>query len=168
MSQTALSPASAPRPIARQIAIIVLAVISGLVHLYRALMMFGLLGGMRMAGGPRGGGRPAGGPPPGMHPGGGGPGIMGLIPVPLSVLFLLNFVGYIVLAAALYLPALQRYRQIIRWVLLVFALVTIILWYLFTGAGPNQFPLGYADKVVEVALIVLLLFDMRSPAPSKG
>jgi hypothetical protein len=168
MSQTTLSPASTPRPIARQIAIIVLAVISGLVHLYRSLMMFGLLGGMGMRGPRSGVRRFSGGPPPGAHPGGGGPGLMGMLPVPLSVLFLLNFVGYIVLAAALYLPALERYRQIIRWVLLVYALVTIILWYLFTGAGAGQFPLGYGDKVVEVALIVLLLFDMRSPAQSRG
>lgn len=170
MSQTTLSPASTPRPIARQIAIIVLAVISGLVHLYRALLMFGLLGGMGMGmGGPRGGGRHfSGGPPPGAHPGGGGPGLMGMLPVPLSDLFLLNFVGYIVLAIAFYLPALERYRQITRWVLLVYALVTIILWYLFTGAGAGQFPIGYGDKVVEVALIVLLLFDMRSPAQSRG
>src|SRR5947208_3615591 len=107
MSQTALS-STTSRPAPRQIAIIVLAVLSGLVHLYRAILMFGLMGGGRPGGARPGGGMPPGGSRP---PGGGGPSIMAMLPVPLPVLFLLNFVGYIVLAVALYLPALQRYRQ---------------------------------------------------------
>ena len=165
MSQTTLSSPTGSRLGPRQIAIIVLAVLTGVVHLYRALLMFGLLGGMGM-GGPRGGGRPGGGPPPGAHPGGGGPSIMSMLPVPLSTLFLLNFVGYVVLAAVLYLPALQRYRQVIRCVLLAYTLLTVVLWYLFTGGHPD--PVGYIDKIMEVGLIVLLLFDMRSPAQSRG
>ena len=165
MSQTTLSSPTGSRLGPRQIAIVALAVLTGVVHLYRALLMFGLLGGMGM-GGPRGmGGRRAGGPPPGAHPGG-GPSIMSMLPVPLPILFLLNFVGYVGLAAVLYLPALQRYRQVIRWVLLAYALVTIVLWYLFTGGHPD--PVGYIDKIMEVGLIVLLLFDMRSPAQSRG
>jgi hypothetical protein len=153
MSQTALTPASS-RPGPRQIAIIALAVVSGLVHLYRAILMFGLMGGGRM-GRPPGGGRP---------PGAGGPSIMSMLPVPLPVLFILNFVGYIVLAIALYLPALQRYRQIIRWVLVVYTAITVILWFLFTG-GRFDF-VGYGDKIVEIALIVLLLIDSRKPVPA--
>jgi hypothetical protein len=165
MSQTTLSSPTGSRLGPRQIAIIALAVLTGVVHLYRALLMFGLLGGMGM-GGPRGVvGRRAGGPPPGGHPGG-GPSIMSMLPVPLPILFLLNFVGYVGLAAVLYLPALQRYRQVLRWVLLAYTLVTVVLWYLFTGGRPD--PVGYIDKIMEVGLIVLLLFDMRSPAQSRG
>lgn len=154
MSQTALTPASS-RPGPRQIAIIALAVVSGLVHLYRAILMFGLMGGGRM-------GRPPGGTGGGRPPMGGGPSIMSMLPVPLPVLFILNFVGYIVLAIALYLPALQRYQQIIRWVLIVYTAITVVLWFLFTG-GRFDF-VGYGDKIIEIALIVLLLIDSRKPA----
>jgi hypothetical protein len=156
MSQTALTPASS-RPGPRQIAIIALAVVSGLVHLYRAILMFGLMGGGRM-------GRPPGGPGGGRPPGGGGPSLMSMLPVPLPVLFLLNFVGYIVLAIALYLPALQRYQQIIRWVLIVYTAITVILWFLITGGHFDI--VSYGDKIVEIALIVLLLIDSRKPAPA--
>jgi hypothetical protein len=158
MSQTALSPASS-RPGPRQITIIVLAVVSGLVHLYRAILMFGLMGAARMGGRP-----PGGGPRGGRPPGGGGPSIMSMLPVPLPVLFLLNFVGYIVLAIALYLPALQRYRQIIRWVLIAYTAVTVILWFLITGGHFDV--VSYGDKIVELGLIVLLLIDSRQPAPA--
>ncbi len=156
MSQTALSPASS-RPGPRQITIIVFAVVSGLVHLYRAILMFGYMGAARMGGRP-----PGGGPRGGRPPGGGGPSLMSMLPVPLPVLFLLNFVGYIVLAIALYLPALQRYRQIIRWVLIVYTAVTVILWFLITGGHFDV--VSYGDKIVELALIVLLLIDSRQPA----
>jgi len=159
MSQTALSPASS-RPGPRQIAIIALAVVSGLVHLYRAVLMFGLMGAARTGGRPPGGGGFRGGG--GRPPGGGGPSIMSMLPVPLPTLFLLNFVGYIVLAIAFYLPALQRYRQITRWVLIVYTAVTVILWFLFTGGRFDI--IGYGDKIVELALIVLLLIDSRQPA----
>jgi hypothetical protein len=157
MSQTALTPASS-RLGPRQIAIIALAVVSGLVHLYRAILIFGLMGGGgRMS-------RPPGGTGGGRPPGGGGPSMMSMLPLPLPVLFLLNFVGYIVLAVALYLPALQRYQQIIRWVLIAYTAITVILWFLITG---GHFDIAsYSDKIVEVALIVLLLIDSRKPAPA--
>ena len=40
--------------------------------------------------------------------------------------------------------------------------LTIFLWILFGMRGP----LGYIDKVIEVALIVLLLLDARSSGSS--
>jgi hypothetical protein len=96
--------------------------------------------------------RGAGGPP------GGGSFIMRLIPLPLSTLFILNFIGYIVLAAALYLvPPLQRFQPIIRWLLIAYTAVTVILWYLYTG-GRLELD-DVSDKLIEVALIVLLLID---------
>lgn len=158
MSQTTLSTATT-RPGSRQIAIIVLAVVSGLVHLYRAILMFAMMGGGHM-GSRAGGGMPRGGRPPG-----GGPSIIAMLPLPLPILFLLNFVGYIVLAAALYLPALQKYRSVIRWILLAYTAVTVILWFLITGAHFDV--IGYADKVVEIALIVLLLIDGLKPAQAR-
>jgi len=138
-----------------QIAIAILAVVTGLIHLDRALGMGSMMGHPR-------GGLP-GGPPGGGHMGGSS--IMMLLPLPLKTLFLLNFVGYIVLAAVLYLPAvlqfqpLLRYQRIIRWLLIVYTAVTVVLWFLITGGGYNL--LAYIDKPIEVALIVLLLIDDR-------
>jgi len=139
-----------------QISIIVLAVVTGLVHLYRGLTIMLRVGG---AAGRRSGslaGR-SGGPPPG-----GGPSIMALLPLPLQDLFILNFIGYVVLAIALYLPPLQRYQQVIRWILIAYAAITIILWFLITMARPDVF--AYIDKPIELALIALLLIDSRQAA----
>ena len=73
--------------------------------------------------------------------------------------FILNGLGYLALLAALYLPAsrLARYRKAARWVLVGYTALTIFLWILFG----LRVPIGYADKVIEVALIVLLLLDAR-------
>lgn len=138
-----------------QIVIIVLAVITALVHLDRSIMT-GLLSGGH-----------AGGPPPGSHAGGpprgggprGGSSLLSALPIPLSVLFLLNFIAYIVLIVALYLPALRRFQRVIRWLLILLVVVTIIAWFLITGGSPNI--LAYIDKPVEIALIVLLIIEDR-------
>jgi hypothetical protein len=136
-----------------QIAIIVLAVVTALVHLDRGIMASGL--GMAHAGGLPAG-RPAGGGPRGP---GGGFSILRFIPIPLSILFFLNFAAYIVLIVALYLPALRRIQRITRWLLIVLAVVTIIAWFLITRGSPNI--LAYIDKPIEIALIVLLIIEDR-------
>jgi len=141
-----------------QIVIIVLVVITALVHLQRATGM--------LAGGPPGG-RPGGGqagPPPGGGPGGGQGGfnIMRVLPTPLPFLFLLNGIGYLTLVTALYLPQLHRFQPIVRWVLIAFAAVTIFMYFAISGFHSN--PLGIFTKVVEIALIVLLLIDGRRSA----
>lgn len=73
--------------------------------------------------------------------------------------FIMNGLGYLGLLAALYLPLpqLSRYRNLARWALVGFAALTIFLWLLL-GA---RTPIGYIDKAIEVALIVLLLLDAR-------
>jgi hypothetical protein len=73
--------------------------------------------------------------------------------------FILNGLGYLTLLAALYLPVprLARYRNVVRWVLVGFTALTIFLWVLL-GA---RIPIGYVDKAIEVALIVLLLLEAR-------
>jgi hypothetical protein len=78
----------------------------------------------------------------------------------LSILFLLNGLGYLALLAALYLPIapLAGYRAWARWVLMGFTALTVILWVIMGG----RFSLAYIDKVVEIALIVLLWLDSRS------
>jgi membrane-bound ClpP family serine protease len=73
--------------------------------------------------------------------------------------FILNGLGYLALLAALYLPVprLARYRNIVRWVLIGFTALTILLWILL-GA---RTPIGYVDKAIEIALILLLLLEAR-------
>ncbi len=134
-----------------QIAIIILAVVTALVHLDRSITMMLFAG--PFAGPP--GGNGGGHLPP--HPG--GPSILMLLPVPLPVLFFLNFVGYIVLVTALYLPLFRRFQRVIRWILIAYVAITIIAWYLVTMARPNL--LAYIDKPIEVALIILLLIEDR-------
>ncbi|HEX2728437.1 MAG TPA: hypothetical protein VHM16_01710 [Rubrobacteraceae bacterium] len=74
-------------------------------------------------------------------------------------LFILNGLGYLTLLAALYLPVpqLARYRNAARWVLVGYTALTIFLWIL-VGA---RTPIGYIDKLIEVALIALLILDAR-------
>lgn len=73
--------------------------------------------------------------------------------------FILNGLGYLGLLAALYLPVprLARYHNAARWVLVGYTALTIFLWIL-VGA---RTPLGYVDKLIEVALIALLVLDAR-------
>ena len=141
-----------------QIAILVLAVITALVHLNRGITTSAMMAHPF----PHPGGRP-GGPPPGA-PGGLLPSLMMVIPLP--ILFYLNFVSYIVLAAALYLPPLLRFQRIIRWLLIILAIVTIITWAAITGARPNV--LAFIDKPVEIALVVLLFIEDRQASVNKG
>src|SRR3712207_9384691 len=62
--------------------------------------------------------------------------------------FILNGLGYLSLLAALYLPVPRpaRYRNIVRWVLIGFTALTILLWILL-GA---RTPIGYIDKAIEI------------------
>jgi hypothetical protein len=154
-----------------QIAIIVLVCITALVHLQRGIgMTFGGGSGGGPPGGFQGGPPPGGGQggPPGGFQGGapGGFNIMQMLPLPLPILFLLNGIGYLVLVTALYLPALQPYRRTIRWLLIIFAALTIIMYFLVVGFSSN--PIGIIDKVVEVALIVLLVIEDRQSVRATG
>jgi len=158
-----------------QIVIIVLVLITASVHLQRGISMSagGFGGG---APGPRPGftgtpgafpgghgsgapGRRPGGPGGGGAPGGSGFAILQLIPVPRSTLFILNGIGYLVLIIALYLPPLYRFQRIVRWLLIIFAAVTFILYFLVNGFHLQT--ISIIDKVAEIALIILLLIDDR-------
>jgi len=73
-----------------------------------------------------------------------------------GTLFLMNAIGYTVLAIALVLPGpVARIRWLTRWALIGFTTVTVGGWLMF-GA---RFDLAYLDKGVEVALIGLLLLE---------
>lgn len=72
--------------------------------------------------------------------------------------FLLNAAGYAILLLlyVLNFPVLRRRRAIVRWLLIAYAAVTVIAWWLMEGA---RTPLGYLDKIIEIALITLLWLD---------
>ena len=74
-------------------------------------------------------------------------------------LFVLNGLGYLALVAALYppVPQLARYRSAVRWVLIGYTALTVVLWILVGARNP----IGYADKLIELALITLLLIEWR-------
>ena len=74
-------------------------------------------------------------------------------------LFVLNGLGYLGLLGALYapIPMLDPYRNAARWVLVGYTALTIFLWIL---VGERNF-IGYLDKLIEVALIVLLVIESR-------
>jgi hypothetical protein len=74
------------------------------------------------------------------------------------MLFILNGLGYLGLLAILQLPIRQlaRFRSAARWALIAFAALTIVLFFLM---APEYTIIGYVDKAIEVALIVLLLAD---------
>jgi hypothetical protein len=75
-----------------------------------------------------------------------------------GLMFMGNAVGYLVLAAAMVAPLAiaSRYRWLVRAALIVFTLMTIGGWLMF-GA---RYWLGYLDKAIEIALIVLLFVEM--------
>jgi hypothetical protein len=81
------------------------------------------------------------------------------LPLPLPILFLINGIGYLLLGTALYLPALSQYRRIVRWLLIIFAATTFVLYFLLNGFRLT--PIAVIDKVAELTLIVLLLVDRR-------
>jgi len=85
-----------------------------------------------------------------------------VLAVPLTLVgFYLNGLGYIVLAAALYLPQLRGYRRRLRWLLMRYTALTIVLW---VALGQPYTSIGYIDKAVELALLGLLWLDHRNSA----
>ena len=74
-------------------------------------------------------------------------------------LFVPNGLGYLGLLAALILPIprISEYRNLVRWVLVGYTALTILLWIL-VGVRNS---IGYADKVMELVLVVLLVVDAR-------
>ena len=74
------------------------------------------------------------------------------------MLFILNGLGYLGLLAVLQLPIpqLARFQSLARWALVGYAALTIALFFVM---APFYDFIGYLDKAIEVALIVLLVAD---------
>ncbi len=76
--------------------------------------------------------------------------------------FLLNGVGYLVLLAAFVLPPFAQIHPMVRWVLMGYALLTIILWFFLSSISQGKLdPFDITVKVVEAALVLLLFLDSR-------
>ena len=80
----------------------------------------------------------------------------------LSVLFLLNAIGYVVLAAIFWFSPrwLGERRWLADLVLIGYAVATFVAW--LARGGPNPRGLGYPSKVIEVALVLALLAHLRA------
>lgn len=81
-----------------------------------------------------------------------------------DIIFVLNGLGYLGLAALLYLPLpqLTGYRALIRWVFMGYAALTVILWILIGARNA----IAYFDKLIELALIVLLWMEHQEASQS--
>lgn len=80
-----------------------------------------------------------------------------------DVLFILNGLGYLTLLAAYFLPIkfLRDRHNLVRWLFIAFIGATILGWI---AIGDKSWPagaLGYATKLIEIVLIVLLFVDGR-------
>jgi len=138
--------------------ITLLAVADGVLHLRLIYVLFR----GRLWGSPSFGGRPlgappgGGGPPPGA-PRGGPPRPIPFISLPLNELFLLNCIGFIVLALLLWF-VLRRFGGwvwVVDIVLIGFTALSIIGWVRI--GKPNPMGYGHLAKGLEIALIVALV-----------
>lgn len=140
----------------------VLALADGFLHLALDFVLFhgNLVGPLRPPGAPPGGpgapsGAPSGHAPP--H-----------LPLPLNQLFLLNFIGFVVLVLVYWFGRglLGRWRWLMDVVLIVYTAASIAGWIYFGEPNPNQ--LGYLSKAIEILLIVLLLTDVWVALRNRG
>jgi predicted metal-binding membrane protein len=83
-----------------------------------------------------------------------------------NTLFVLNGLGYLGLIAALQLPIpqLARFRNVVRWVLVAYTALTIVLFFIM---APFYSVMGYVDKAIEVVLIALLIADAYTTGSSE-
>ena len=100
------------------------------------------------------------GPPPGAPApaaGGARPGPLVPLPLPLNQMFVLNFVGYLILVALLWY-VIRRFGSPQVWVDVVFIIYVGLAFLAWVQAGgPNPRGLGYLSKSIEIVLVLVLL-----------
>ncbi|GCE08767.1 hypothetical protein [Dictyobacter aurantiacus] len=67
--------------------------------------------------------------------------------------FILNCIGYLVLLVAWFLPQLAGFHRLVRYVLILYTAITVLMWFLI---GLPSEPIGYVTKAIEVLLIIFL------------
>ena len=83
----------------------------------------------------------------------------------LHTWFLLNGLGYLTLLTAFFRPQFAHIHSIIRWTLLGYTLLTIILWFFLGSPREGQIdPFDISVKAVEILLVICLLADSRRDA----
>lgn len=76
--------------------------------------------------------------------------------------FLLNGLGYLVLLTAFLLPQMASLHVLLRWMLLGYTLLTLLLWFLLGGPRQGQLdPFDLGVKADEAILAMLLFLDQR-------
>lgn len=99
------------------------------------------------------------GPPPGATPppGGGPPPPPVSLPLPLNQMFVLNFVGYVVLVALLWVTLRRSdpWRRLVEGAFILYVMLAFLAWV--DVGRPNPMGLGYLSKAVEIALFFALL-----------
>lgn len=76
----------------------------------------------------------------------------------IRILFLLNGLGSLALLAAFYMPAFQRFHNLIRWTFIIYTAITILLYFVWGAmSGEWTIPLGPIAKLAEAGMIVFLL-----------
>ncbi len=150
-----------------EIVIPILVLADGVLHLLLDFVLFrGVLIGSPFRPGAAG---------PGARPGGAGPrppaGPRLQLPLPLNEMFLLNFIGAVVLAA-LFLAA-RRWprgrRVLVDVVIISYEAITFTFWWLF--GRPNPMGLGYLSKGIEIVLVIAViahLWSLRRARPVAG
>jgi hypothetical protein len=80
-----------------------------------------------------------------------------------DVMFILNGLGYLALLAAYFLPIdlARKNHNLVRWLFILYTVVTIIAWVMIGDKSWPAGALGYVTKLIELVLIVLLVVDGR-------
>ncbi len=78
-------------------------------------------------------------------------------------MFILNSLGYLALLAAYFLPIdlARKNHNLVRWLFILYTVVTIIAWVMIGDKSWPAGALGYGTKLIEVVLIILLVVDGR-------
>ena len=86
-----------------------------------------------------------------------------------DVLFILNGLGYLAFLGAYFLPIdlAKKYHHLVRWLFIAFTFVTILAWVVIGDKSWPAGSLGYVTKLIEIALIVLLLVDRQEDQPGE-
>ncbi|MCX7852817.1 MAG: hypothetical protein N2383_08540 [Caldilineales bacterium] len=79
----------------------------------------------------------------------------------LGQLLLLNGIGYLVLLAAFWLDIPKGQGRTVAWVLIAYAAVTIVAYFVSWGASGFTQPVGMLTKLIEVLLIVAVYLHLR-------
>ena len=131
-------------------AIAILALADGVLHLMLDFVLFrGNLWGPLQFGPPPEAPGGASGPPPGPQP--------PQLPLQLNQLFLLNFVGFIVLVLLFWFGHrwLGRWHRLVDVALILYTATVFVGWVAF--GMPNPMGLGYISKAIEIVLVIALL-----------